>query len=109
MGRLWRVGAVAWMALVGTLGLLPEEVNPGLPLSGAPSHLVALLVLVVLLRRWPLSACGAAAAAWAYGVGIEGLQGLVGWRTVELGDVAANAAGILLGLLLDLLVRAGRR
>lgn len=109
MGGLWRVGAVVWMVLVGTLGLLPEEANPGLPLSGAPSHLGAFLVLVLLLRRWPLSACGAAAAAWAYGLGVEGLQGFAGWRAVELGDVATNTAGILLGLVLDLFLPARRR
>ncbi|MDR5709628.1 MAG: hypothetical protein QN140_07365 [Armatimonadota bacterium] len=96
------------MALVGAVGLLPEEVNPGLPISGAPSHLVAFLVLVLLLRRWPLSACAAAAAAWAYGIGIEGMQGLVGWRAVELGDVVANAAGILLGLWVDSFAVGGR-
>lgn len=78
-------------------------------MSGAPSHLTAFLVLALLLRRWPLSTRATAAAAWMYGIGLEGMQGLVGGRTMEWEDVAANTAGILLGLLLDSLVVGGRR
>ncbi len=105
----WRVGAVAWMVLVGVMSLLPEEASRGLPVRGAPSHLFAFLVLVLLLRRWPLRAAVAGAAAWVYGIGIEGLQRLLGWRAMELGDVAANTAGILLGLVVDGLAPGGKR
>ncbi len=108
MGRVWRAGAVAWMVLVGIISFLPEEVSRGLPTSGAPSHVGAFLVLVLLLRRWPLGVAAAAVVAWAYGIGIEGLQRAVGWRAIELGDVAANTAGILLGLVVDT-VAGGRR
>ena len=77
--------------------------------AGAPSlfgwdkldHLSAFAALALLARAgWPAAARWVTAAAlFAYGVGIELLQGsaLVN-RTASVSDLAANGLGIALGL-----------
>lgn len=101
-----RVAALVWMAAIGVVSLLPEDVIRDLPARGAAPHIMAYAVLAWLLRSWPLRPAPAALGAWAYGAVVEVSQRLAGWRALEGGDLVANAAGVLLGLALDSLRRA---
>jgi hypothetical protein len=100
--QIWipRIAALVWMMAIGVVSLLPEDAIRGFPTSGAPSHIVAYGVLAWLFRMWPLGRAPAALGAWSYGVVIEVAQRLAGWRAFEGQDLVANAAGVLLGLLL---------
>lgn len=40
---------------------------------------------------------GSALGLLAFGIGIEGLQAMVSWRSASVGDLLANAVGTLLG------------
>jgi VanZ family protein len=53
------------------------------------------------------SVVAASAAAIALGVALEYVQWFTGWRNFEYGDMLASAAGVLIGVTLGLLVRAG--
>ncbi len=108
-----RLATLAAAAIIAIIASIPGP-------AGAPSlfgwdkldHLSAFAALTLLARAgWPRGARWACAGAlFAYGAGIEILQGsaLVN-RTASLSDLAANALGIALGLAVALwLGRAAR-
>ena len=119
--RLWVAGWVALLVLVATGSLMPSSGLPGIAFPGADklqhgagyALMSAYAVMLFATRRvrWT-----AAAGLLAFGIAIELAQGaFTADRNPELGDVAANAAGIAAGLLLarthlaSLLQRVDRR
>ena len=100
-----REGRLATLAAAVVIAIIASIPGP----AGAPSlfgwdkldHLSAFAALALLARAgWPAAARWVTAAAlFAYGVGIELLQGsaLVN-RTASVSDLAANGLGIALGL-----------
>lgn len=95
--RLWYALGIALLVAVAVVSLMPM---PDIGVGDKPSHLLTYLVLsgwfCLLARTHRILACTVAALI-AYGVLIEGLQGLTGYRYAEWGDVIANGAGCLLG------------
>ena len=104
---LWRTLFI--FALIGsyTLSVLPGEVvAPLFSWSDKLNHAVAFLVLAWLLRMgWEINYFKAAVLLILYGVFIEFSQLFAIHRSAELADVAADAAGVLIGLQLFKLVR----
>jgi VanZ family protein len=95
---LWRVGGWLGVALTLVVSLTP----PALDTSGGHAdklvHLLGYAVLtfwwaqLVVERRWRL-----ALAVIAFGILVEGLQGLTPHRQPDVLDVLANGCGALLG------------
>lgn len=100
---MW-AAAAAWMAGVAAVSLAP-----GVALGAGTDawwHGAAYLVLAWLLRcamapdrqaaGWVLPL----AAAWSFGLVLEGLQAALPYRTAEARDLLANAAGAGIAMLL---------
>jgi VanZ family protein len=93
---------------VVVLSLLPGRALPAAPVSDGVAHWVAYLALAML----PVAR---AASPWIASVGtvmlvplgllLEWLQRLIPGRAFEWKDVAANAAGVMVGLALGWVVR----
>ena len=96
--RLWyAVGGIMLLA-VAIVSLLPAP--PDIGVSDKLSHFLTYVVLsgwFSLLARQRTVLVGSIIALIAYGMLIEWLQGLTGYRYAEWGDVIANSAGCLLG------------
>ena len=105
---------VFWGALVSItiLALLPNEaVVLPVTLWDKLTHSVAFCVLFVLaVLAWPKRPLWLPLLVLlAYGVGLELVQGLVGYRCASLQDVVADSIGLLAGLSLLTLARKGLR
>lgn len=97
--RLWYACGAAMLLAVAVVSLLPA---PAIGVSDKLSHLLTYAVLsgwFCLLARHRAALACSIGALLAYGMLIEWLQGLTGYRYAEWGDVAANGAGCLLGTL----------
>ncbi|HVR31048.1 MAG TPA: VanZ family protein [Thermoanaerobaculia bacterium] len=106
-----------WAALVAVLLLAPPQLLPAavldrggrFPLDQAGHFLLFLVVAYLAARaarartRHPL--LWAAAASFLYGAVLEAIQGLLGYRDAEVGDLVANGLGSLAGVLLPVLWR----
>ncbi len=98
--KIWYfIGAMMLLA-VATLSLIPA---PDIGVSDKLSHLVTYF----LLAGWfSLLSVNRVALGWTvvgligYGILIELLQGMTAYRYPEWGDVLANGAGVLTGILL---------
>ncbi len=110
--RLVWLAWILWTVCVVVGELLPHDSVPMklidlLPVSDKVVHFVAYAGIALC----PALALGArdgalfGAAAVAMGVALEYIQRMVG-RDFEVGDMLANAAGVLTGLLLGLILRA---
>ncbi len=103
--RPWLWWSLGWLGIVLLLALSLAPISgPKLDLPSGDKYLHALSYCVTMLwfaqlsaRRWLL-----AFGLVALGALIEGLQGLTGYRHPDLGDAAANTAGVLVGWLLSL-------
>ena len=98
--RWWYSLGAFLLFLVAVGSLLPVPAIPDLGVSDKSSHLFAYFLLsgwFCLLagnhRVFVLSLLG----LLGFGLVIEALQGLSGYRHAEWGDVVANASGCLLG------------
>lgn len=94
---LWYAIGAAMLFAVALVSLLPA---PAIGVSDKLSHLLIYSLLsgwFSLLARRPAELACSIAALIAYGLVIEYLQGLTGYRYAEWGDVIANTAGCLLG------------
>lgn len=107
---LWRLAFVLCLLAVLVLALLPDP-DPRLSTGwDKGNHLLAFATLAFL-------GCAALEGGWlvvfigliVYGVLIEVLQGLTGYRFAEWADVLADGLGILVGLGLYALLRAAER
>jgi VanZ family protein len=90
----------AWAAAIVWLSLTPQPPGVDVPQGDKLGHLAAYGLLMLwfslLYAARPVRiAC--AAGFIAMGVGLEFVQGALGYRSFELYDMAANTLGVLLG------------
>ena len=91
------------LAVVALLSLLPAP-----QLVAGSDKLIHFLVYLGLSAGFSALVCRhrslylVGAGLIVYGAGIEWLQGLTGYRYFEYQDIAANSAGVLVGLLIRL-------
>ncbi len=98
---LWRA---AFVISVLAIGFLATTENPyPVPSSSSDkvNHLVAFLELTILTRlAWPeLRVIWFAPALLGFGLGIEIIQATLPYREFSLADLAADGAGVAIGLL----------
>lgn len=103
---LWRVLLIAAAAGVAWSSLLPPDDLPaGVGGYDKALHALGYAVLGVLAVlsgiRWPL----AIAVVIAFGLVIEGAQGIVGYRSFEWADLVADGLGAVAGVLLTARIR----
>lgn len=101
--RLWKTMGAGFVVLVIYLSLVavPREMQVGNVFN--VGHLIAYFWLMIWFAqiyrargaRWIL-----AIAFCALGVALEFAQGMIGYRTFEYADMALNALGVALGLVL---------
>ncbi|WP_100637959.1 VanZ family protein [Marinobacter salexigens] len=98
---LWRFALLLSVIAIGFLATTSNSY----PIPSAPSdkvnHLIAFIELTIVTRlAWPnLRAIWYAPALLAFGLGIEVVQANLPYRDFSLADLAADGAGILIGLL----------
>jgi len=97
MTPLWRALSYGWMGVILVLSALPPSMGGQ---GGAAGHLLGYGILALFLRRWR-GLWPAALLGWGYGFLIEGLQWALPYRSAEWIDLAANAAGVAIGLAVD--------
>ncbi len=102
----WRIAAFVAAAAIGVVSLLPPRGTPGVEIADLGEfrafvgHALAYAVLAacaVLAQRLPRPAVTFAAVV-AYGAALEVVQGAMGLRSMQWGDVLANALGAALGI-----------
>ena len=101
----WTVVAV-YAALVLVTAVIPTPEGPSIPHLDKAVHLCEYLLLAwllsVALRTGGLTAHDYLILAWiyatSYGLLIELIQALVPWRSCDLWDAAADAAGAAIGV-----------
>ncbi len=98
--RLWFTLQFAGVTAVGVLSLIPVADMGG---NDKLLHFIAYGLMsggfALLLRRWP-TRLWAALGVVAYGVLLEYLQGLTGYRLFDPADMLANGVGAVAGLVL---------
>lgn len=98
---LWRFALLLSVIAIGFLATTSSDY----PIPSAPSdkvnHFIAFLELTLVARlAWPnLRTFWYAPALLAFGLGIEAVQANLPYRDFSLADVAADGAGILVGLM----------
>lgn len=103
-GRLlWFAFGWLLLAAIVWLSLTPSPPEPGVEFGDKLGHLAAYAALMFCFARASASArarLGWAAACVALGVALEFAQGALGYRSREVADMIANAAGVALGWVL---------
>ena len=97
--RLWYACGAVMLLAVAVVSLMPA---PAIGVNDKLSHLLTYTLLsgwFCLLARRRTALASSITGLIAYGMMIEVLQGLTGYRYAEWGDVIANGAGCLLGAL----------
>lgn len=98
---LWRLVLLLSVVIIGFLATTSSDY----PIPSAPSdkvnHLIAFFELTIVTRlAWPqLRILWYAPALLGFGLGIEAIQANLPYRDFSFADVAADGAGILIGLL----------
>ena len=100
--RLWFSMAYAMLAMVGVLSLIP---SPDIGVEGSDKviHFLTYFILsagFTTLVRYRRNLMFVAAGLIGYGILLEFLQGLTGYRFMEGYDMLANSAGVICGLLI---------
>ena len=99
LAKIWYSLGALLLILVALVSLTPV---PDVGVSDKLSHVITYLVLA---GWFGLLAANRAALGWtivgliAFGILIEGLQGMTTYRYAEWGDVVANGTGIVTGIL----------
>lgn len=104
-GRIWQLAfGVALVAVAWTSLLPPDDLPPDMGISDKVVHALAYTALgalaVLSSIRWPV----AIALVVAFGLLLEILQGLSGYRSFEWADLLADAVGAAVGALLTVVV-----
>lgn len=99
---LWRIALALSLAAIVFLATTPNPYPVPASASDKVNHLIAFIELTLLARlAWPeLKAAWPAVALLAYGLGIELVQAGLPYREFSLADLAADGAGIAVGLAL---------
>jgi len=97
--RLWFSIAYAVLAIVGVLSLIPA---PDIGVSDKSMHFVTYFALSAgfnILVKFDRSLIFVVFGLISYGILLEFLQGMTGYRYMETYDMLANTAGIICGLI----------
>jgi VanZ family protein len=89
-----------WAAAIVWLSLTPSPPQVEVAYSDKAGHFASYGLLMFWFARLHVSKwahLGYAVAFTAMGIGLEFLQGHLGYRTFEILDMVANAVGVLLG------------
>ena len=98
--RLWFSLAYIMLAIVALASLLPA------PEMGTSDKLLHFLTYGVLSAAFSTLVCQARSLLMVvpglilFGIVLEFLQGLTGYRSMEVYDMLANAGGVLMGLMI---------
>ena len=98
--RLWLAGGWAIAAAIVWLSLTPSPPKVDFEQGDKLGHFLGYGTLMFWFCQLYVRPGGRAAHAAAFaamGVGLEFLQGALGYRTFELYDMFANALGVLIG------------
>lgn len=114
--RAWTIAATILAVLIAVVSLLPPRGTPGVEIAdlgevlatvGHTIAYAALGALAVLAQRRPRPSLTLVGVV-AYGALLEIAQGALGLRSFQWTDIAANAVGALVGVLIaTLLSRRG--
>jgi VanZ family protein len=102
----------AWVAAIIWLSLTPSPPKVDFEQSDKLGHFLAygsLMLWFCFLYTATKTRIGYAVGFVAMGVGLEFIQGMLGYRTYEVFDMLANAIGVLLGWAAALLLVPGIR
>jgi len=99
--RLWQAAFVISVLAIGFLATTDNPYPVPSSSSDKVNHLIAFLELTILTRlAWPeLRAIWFAPALLGFGLAIEVIQANLPYREFSLADLAADGAGIAIGLL----------
>jgi VanZ family protein len=103
MRRLWRIAGIVLIAAIWLLSLAPSLPHTGIEHGDKFGHALAYTVLMWWWGQLSASLSTRVRFAIAFalmGVAIEYAQGATTWRTFDTLDMIANAAGVLIGLVL---------
>jgi len=103
--KLALAGAVICALVIAVLSLLPGNDLPSQTLNDKLNHFIAYGVLMglVVLARGRMALIAAMGLVIAYGLALEGLQGVMPYgRSASWLDVLANTGGVLIGAVLGL-------
>ena len=112
-GRGWGIGAAVLAILIGVVSLLPPRGTPGVEIADLGEVLATIghALAYALLGAFTVGAqirprLGTTLAiVIGYGIVLEILQGVMGLRSFQVGDIAANALGAVTGAVVMLRVR----
>ena len=99
--RIWFGVAYVTLILVAVLSLMPVP-DTGVQVSDKIMHFVVYFILsagFMVLVHQQSNVFKVAIGLMFYGVALEFLQGLTGYRMFELLDMVANSSGVVVGLL----------
>lgn len=94
---LWLGVGWALVLAVVFLSLVPQQDLPPLGYDDKLGHLIAYAVLMAWFAQLHRHRGRLALSLLAMGAGLEGLQGLTGYRDMTAADVLANGAGVAFG------------
>ena len=97
----------AWVAAIVWLSLTPAPPRAEFAASDKLGHLLAYALLMLWfssLYRAKKARLAYAAAFVAMGIGLEFVQGSLGYRSYELADMLANALGVAAGWAIALIL-----
>ena len=97
----------AWVAAIVWLSLTPSPPKVDFEQSDKLGHFLAygsLMLWFCILYAATKARIGYAVGFIAMGVGLEFIQGMLGYRTYEVLDMLANTIGVLLGWAAAMLV-----
>lgn len=112
MTLFWRSVFFAALAAITALAFLPDysALPPVVSVSDLANHAAAFVVLYILYARsFPHTPARIAATLILYGTFIEGVQSLLPTRFASFGDIAADVAGIVVGMGIMRLLQWKRR
>jgi VanZ family protein len=98
----------AWAGVIVWLSLTPAPLDVGIEEGDKLGHFAAYGWLMLWFGFLYAKRLPYAAGFIAMGIGLEILQGALGYRTYEVLDMAANTLGVLLGWAAAALIQSRR-
>lgn len=99
LAGVWRAAALIMALTVAVLSLMPSPPTPpGFLAWDKAQHALAYAVLAWWwLQCWPRQGRWILLGLIGFGVGLEGVQAVAPQRMLEMGDMLANAIGVVAG------------